>query len=114
MENIALPMHLVGFDKTSIARRSGELLKVVRLLDRQGHLPDELSGGEQQRIAMARALARAVKDKNWIVRVAALRAIAMRGDHESLGTVEAATQDKKDGVRFDAAAAMLRSTGEVK
>lgn len=37
--------------------RSAELLKTVGLEDRFDHLPDELSGGEQQRVAMARALA---------------------------------------------------------
>ena len=56
------------------------------------------------------ALAQALKDKNWIVRVAALRAIAVRGDRASFDTVEAATQDKRDEVRFAAAAAMLKLT----
>ena len=60
------------------------------------------------------ALAQAVKDKNWIVRVAALRAIAMRGDHEMLGAVEAMTQDKREEVRFAAAVAVLKLTAEVK
>jgi HEAT repeat protein len=54
------------------------------------------------------ALARGLKDKNWIVRVAVLRAIAIRGDQASLDTIEAATQDKRDEVRFAAAAALLK------
>lgn len=57
LENIALPLHLAGIARKDTASRAGELLKIVGLLDRHDHLPDELSGGEQQRIAMARALA---------------------------------------------------------
>jgi putative ABC transport system ATP-binding protein len=57
MENIALPIHLAGFGRMHAAQRAGELLKLIGLLDRHDHLPDELSGGEQQRVAMARALA---------------------------------------------------------
>lgn len=56
-ENIALPLHLAGSSRKEIRARSSELLEIVGLMDRQDHLPDELSGGEQQRIAMARALA---------------------------------------------------------
>jgi putative ABC transport system ATP-binding protein len=57
LENIALPLHLSGFVRKESADRARDLLEIVGLLDRQDHLPDELSGGEQQRIAMARALA---------------------------------------------------------
>jgi HEAT repeat protein len=60
------------------------------------------------------ALTRAVKDKNWMVRVAALRAIAMHGDSESLDAVAAAMQDRKDEVRFAAAVALLKLTAEIK
>jgi HEAT repeat protein len=54
------------------------------------------------------ALAQGLKDKNWIVRVAVLRALAMREDQASLDAVDAATQDKRDEVRFVAAAAVLK------
>jgi HEAT repeat protein len=54
------------------------------------------------------ALAQGLKDKNWIVRVAALRAIAVRGNQASLDAVEATTLDKRDEVRFVAAAAVLK------
>ena len=57
MENVALPLHLAGTGRKSSVMRAEELLDMVGLLDRQDHLPDELSGGEQQRVAMARALA---------------------------------------------------------
>jgi len=57
LENTALPLHLAGIPRREAASRAAELLKVVGLEERQDHLPDELSGGEQQRVAMARALA---------------------------------------------------------
>jgi len=56
-ENIALPLHLAGASRRATAARAGELLGLIGLADRADHLPDELSGGEQQRVAMARALA---------------------------------------------------------
>ena len=57
LENISLPLHLAGIGRKETGNRASELLQAVGLLDRQDHLPDELSGGEQQRVAMARALA---------------------------------------------------------
>lgn len=57
LDNVALPLHLAGIRGKEAVRRSGDLLKMVCLGDRLDHLPDELSGGEQQRVAMARALA---------------------------------------------------------
>jgi putative ABC transport system ATP-binding protein len=56
MENAALPAHLAGLSRKESRSRAMELLKIVGLADRHDHLPDELSGGEQQRVAMARAL----------------------------------------------------------
>jgi len=56
-ENIALPCHLAGARRRDAQRRADELLALVGLAAREDHLPDELSGGEQQRVAMARALA---------------------------------------------------------
>jgi putative ABC transport system ATP-binding protein len=56
-ENIALPLHLAGIRRRRATARSLELLELVGLKDRSHHLPEELSGGEQQRVAMARALA---------------------------------------------------------
>jgi putative ABC transport system ATP-binding protein len=55
-ENVALPLHLARISRREAHARSVAMLELVGLEDRQEHLPDELSGGEQQRVAMARAL----------------------------------------------------------
>jgi putative ABC transport system ATP-binding protein len=56
-ENIALPLELAGVARAQAAARVDELLQRVALRDRAGSWPDVLSGGEQQRVAVARALA---------------------------------------------------------
>ncbi|MDQ6682860.1 MAG: ABC transporter ATP-binding protein [Chloroflexota bacterium] len=56
-ENVELPMILNGLDPTARRRRSADLLDRVGLGDRARHRPDRLSGGEQQRVAIAVALA---------------------------------------------------------
>ncbi len=56
-ENIELPMRLARKDAKSIRARADELLALVGMEDRAKHKPDELSGGEQQRIGIATALA---------------------------------------------------------
>ena len=55
-ENIALPLKLNKFDPETINQTVDRLLEHVGLLDRKKSFPDKLSGGEQQRIAVARAL----------------------------------------------------------
>ncbi len=55
-ENVALPLRLDGVRASEADRRAVEMLGVVDLADRCGHLPSQLSGGEQQRVAIARAL----------------------------------------------------------
>jgi putative ABC transport system ATP-binding protein len=57
IENLAFPMHLAGWEDSKIEQKSDELLKLVDLTDRADHFPSQLSGGEQQRAAFARALA---------------------------------------------------------
>lgn len=56
-ENIDLPQLANGFPSKDSQRRSNELLDLVNLANRSNHRPAELSGGEQQRIAICRALA---------------------------------------------------------
>ncbi len=56
-ENVELPMRLANRSAEKRAARAKELLKLVGLEERAVHRPDELSGGEQQRIAIAVALA---------------------------------------------------------
>lgn len=56
-ENIALPMIASGVPRKKRDERVQELLKIVGLTERANHKPDELSGGEQQRVATATAMA---------------------------------------------------------
>jgi putative ABC transport system ATP-binding protein len=56
-ENIEIPLRLQGFDRSSRTSRVAELLGLVGLTTRASHRPSELSGGEQQRVAIARSLA---------------------------------------------------------
>jgi putative ABC transport system ATP-binding protein len=56
-ENIAVPMRLMGKPGDERKKRTAELLDLVGLKERAVHKPDELSGGEQQRIAIAVSLA---------------------------------------------------------
>ncbi len=57
LENVAMPRRIGGASSEEALHRAGELLKAVGLSDRAQHLPTQLSGGEQQRVAVARALA---------------------------------------------------------
>ena len=56
IENIKLPMVITGKNKNIINDRADELIELVGLSNRKNHMPYELSGGEQQRIAIAVAL----------------------------------------------------------
>ncbi len=59
LENVTLPQLLAGVSSRDAAARASELLEKVGLADRMRHRPAELSGGEQQRVAVCRALANA-------------------------------------------------------
>jgi lipoprotein-releasing system ATP-binding protein len=56
LENVCLPAFIAGTDKKIAEQKGMELLALLGLTDRANHKPDELSGGEQQRVAVARAL----------------------------------------------------------
>ena len=56
LENICLPAFIAGNSKKQAEKRAKELLELLNLSNRIDHKPNELSGGEQQRVAVARAL----------------------------------------------------------
>jgi putative ABC transport system ATP-binding protein len=56
VENVAVPLRLEGVRPAEARRRALEMLGLVGLAERGDHLPSQLSGGEQQRVAVARAL----------------------------------------------------------
>lgn len=57
LENVMLPMLANGIDENVAQARAYKLLKMTNVAHRASHLPGEMSGGEQQRTAVARALA---------------------------------------------------------
>ena len=56
IENVMMPALIAGEEKRKVQKTAAELLKNVGLEGREHHRPGELSGGEQQRVAVARAL----------------------------------------------------------
>jgi lipoprotein-releasing system ATP-binding protein len=56
LENVSMPAWIAKGNKTTIEKRAKELLDYLKLTERMHHKPSELSGGEQQRVAVARAL----------------------------------------------------------
>ena len=56
LENIMIPAFIGGASKKTAEQRARELLRFMNLEDRASHKPSELSGGEKQRVAVARAL----------------------------------------------------------
>lgn len=56
LENIMIPAYIAGTSQKAAKQRAQELLQFMGLSDRASHKPNELSGGEKQRIAVARAL----------------------------------------------------------
>ncbi|MCU1497622.1 MAG: hypothetical protein JWM47_1575 [Acidimicrobiales bacterium] len=57
LENVALPLLLAGVDRGEATTRAGEALDRLNLADLASKLPEELSGGQAQRVAVARVLA---------------------------------------------------------
>lgn len=56
LENVCIPAFIKGTNKNEVEKRAKELLDFLGLSHRYNHKPNELSGGEQQRVAVARAL----------------------------------------------------------
>ncbi len=56
IENIMMPLIIRGDNKKSILSKAEKILKDLKIFDRSNHFPNELSGGEQQRVAIGRAL----------------------------------------------------------
>lgn len=56
LENVCIPGWIAGNKKKDVNKRAFELLSILGLKDREQHKPQQLSGGEQQRVAVARAL----------------------------------------------------------
>jgi len=56
MENVYLPAFALNLDRNDYKKRAREILEIIGLGNRLGHYPNELSGGEQQRVAVGRSL----------------------------------------------------------
>ena len=56
LENVCLPAFIAGLSKKEAEKKATDLLKLLGMENRKNHKPNELSGGEQQRVAVARAL----------------------------------------------------------
>ena len=56
IENIMIPAYIAGVSHREVRQRAEELIEFMGLSDRASHKPNELSGGEKQRVAVARAL----------------------------------------------------------
>jgi lipoprotein-releasing system ATP-binding protein len=56
LENLLLPQYVAGIERGAAEKRAADLLSSVGLIKRADHYPSQLSGGEQQRVAIARGL----------------------------------------------------------
>jgi lipoprotein-releasing system ATP-binding protein len=61
LENVCIPAFIAGKSRKEAERKAMELISMLRLNERSDHKPSALSGGEQQRVAVARALINAPK-----------------------------------------------------
>ena len=108
-ENVAVVLHLAGFEAERARARAGELLDYLEVGHRKRAMPSQLSGGEAQRVAIARALANrpriiladeptaALDSHRAGIVMDLLRKLA----HEQDATIIAVTHDEKIFDRFD-------------
>jgi lipoprotein-releasing system ATP-binding protein len=92
LENVMMPQMIAGASKSKARARARELLAMVGLADRAEHRPARLSGGEQQRVAVVRALANSPR--------------VLLGD-EPTGNLDIHTADEVMGALLD----LVRKTG---
>lgn len=109
VENVALVLHLAGFDAEHARARAIELLEYLEVAHRKAAFPAQLSGGEAQRVAIARALANrpriiladeptaALDSKRAGIAMDLLRKVAS----EQKAAIIAVTHDEKIFDRFD-------------
>lgn len=101
-----LPYGGIGYGMVKTLVKSDNSPVRAAAAKKLAHDPDPASG---------KALVAATQDKNWVVREAALEAIAERGDRSLVRQIEAALDDDKDEVRFTAAACIAHlSAGPAK
>lgn len=95
VDNVALPAILDGAEKGSAYSRARSLLTALGLAERVGHYPDALSGGEQQRVAVARAL---INDPRIILADEPTGNLDSEAAHEVLRRLQGIAHEEKRAV----------------
>jgi cell division transport system ATP-binding protein len=119
-ENVALPLRLAGRPEPEIAADVAELLRWVGLADRADALPPTLSGGEQQRIAFARAVVArpdllvADEPTGNLDAVQARRLLALLAEMNRLGTTIVVATHSEELVDYMPAPALVLQGGQAR
>jgi len=117
-ENVALPLRLAGRPESEITTDVTDLLRWVGLADRADALPPTLSGGEQQRIAFARAVVTrpdllvADEPTGNLDAVQARRLLALLGEMNRLGTTIVVATHSEELVAYIPAPALVLGDGQ--